>query len=154
MAAKASALLLGFSICALMPIVSANPASKGKDDFFTVNFDLYPKDHGYLPGRGLKIDPGLLGKCIDFSAIYNLTAPSRPETLYFPPEPVPSKYDLRLYQDGDCSKPIYEDGWPWAPELEGEDWDFVYGYYRLTMAEPVEIVEEPQMLKPVVPPGS
>ncbi|KAK6352342.1 hypothetical protein TWF730_009172 [Orbilia blumenaviensis] len=126
-------------------------AQNGKSDFFTVNFNLYPKDHGYLPGRDLRIDPGLLGKCIDFSAVYNLTAPSRPETLYLPPESVPSKYDLRLYQDGDCSKPIFEDGWPWSPEMENEDWDFVTGFYRLSLAEPTELVDGPQLLRPTDP---
>ncbi|KAF3108641.1 hypothetical protein TWF102_010765 [Orbilia oligospora] len=146
----ASIMRLGIFILTLAGITWAR---KGKNDFFTVSFNLYPKDHGHVPGGGLKIDPGLLGKCVEFSAIYNLTAPSRPETIYFPPEPVPPEYDLRLFQDYDCSKPIYEDGWPWESSLEGERWDYVTGLYRLTMAEPIEIIAEPQLLKPVAPPG-
>ncbi|KAK6513817.1 hypothetical protein TWF506_008251 [Arthrobotrys conoides] len=136
----------------ILALASTTWAHKGKNDFFTVNFDLYPKDHGHVPGKNLKIDPGLLGKCIEFSAIYNLTAPSRPETLYLPPKPVPSQYDLRLFQDDDCSKPIDEDGWPWTTELESEEWDFVTGFYRLTLVELVEIIVEPQLLKPMAPP--
>ncbi|KAK6498921.1 hypothetical protein TWF481_011491 [Arthrobotrys musiformis] len=129
-------------------------ANKGKNDFFSVDFDLYPEDHGHVYGKKLRIDPGLQGKCIEFAAVYNLTVPSWPETIYFPPEPVPPQYDLRLYQDTDCSKPIDEDGWPWSADMEGEDWDYVFGYSRLTPAEPVESTHEPQFLKPIAPPGS
>ncbi|KAK6523603.1 hypothetical protein TWF281_001585 [Arthrobotrys megalospora] len=147
-----AALILLQIFVRMLALARTTRAATSPNRPFTVNFDLYPKDHGHFAGENLKIDKLLVDKCIPFSGIYNLTAPSRPETVYIPPEQVPAQFDLRLYQDDDCLKPVYEDGWPWTPDLEGEDWDYVFGYYKLTRAQHPGKQPGQQALEPATSP--
>ncbi|KAJ6258594.1 hypothetical protein Dda_6640 [Drechslerella dactyloides] len=112
------------------------PAAVWAQTFMT-NFTLVPAPgKGIVDGTKLKIDYSLEDQCVEFAAQYypHENDMSPVPTLYQPPW-VPPGYDLRLFQDPACTKPVWEDEWPWEEGViydESADPEWVFGYYQLS----------------------
>ncbi|KAF3921323.1 hypothetical protein ABW21_db0208982 [Orbilia brochopaga] len=96
------------------------------------DFTLVPgPNEGVVIGTNLGLDPRLQNQCIEFAAVYYPYNTTDLTTTYQPPD-APRGYNVRLYQDVGCTKPIEEDGWPWEDGVEYDPEEWVFGYYQLT----------------------
>ncbi|KAF3924446.1 hypothetical protein AA313_de0209451 [Arthrobotrys entomopaga] len=130
---------LSTSLSLTLPFLCvANAQRKIDGGFIETNFTLYPKDHGIVTGEALRLDKQRVGQCASFWATWDPFGPSQPETVYLPPDPGPG-WDVVLYQSDDCIKEIDQDSWPWEPDENYTDWDYVMGSYILTKEPDAEL---------------
>ncbi|KAK6337883.1 hypothetical protein TWF696_001361 [Orbilia brochopaga] len=116
----------------LLPMALSLPAVVSAD-IYASNFTLVPAaDKGIVIGTDILLDSTLQDACVEFAAIYYPNDMPDVPTTYQPP-PAPPGYNVRLYQDPDCTKPVEEDEWPWEDDVTYDDEEeWVFGYYQLT----------------------